>query len=50
MTAIVLDQIAKPFHQTCYSKLTHREQEIVNFLVGIDVLVITGNKVTKRSN
>jgi len=48
MTAIVLTQIARPFNKACYSKLTSREQEIVNFLVGIDVLVIEGNRVMVR--
>lgn len=48
MTKIVLDQIAKPFHMALYSKLTSREREVVNFLCGIDVLEIQGNRVIKR--
>ena len=48
MTRIVLDQIAKPFHMACYTKLTSREREVVDFLCGIDVLEIHGNKVIKR--
>lgn len=48
MTAIVLQQVSKPFIGACYNKLTTREQDVVNFLVGIDVLVIEGNKVKGR--
>lgn len=48
MTKIVLDQVAKPFHGALYSKLTSREREIVDFLLGIDALELHGNKLVTQ--
>lgn len=47
MSQIVLDQISQHLVGTCYPKLTCRERAIVDFLCGIDVLHINGNKVCK---
>jgi hypothetical protein len=49
MTKIVLDQVAAPFVGACYNKLSQRERTVVDFLLGIDVLEVIGNKITKRS-
>lgn len=50
MSQIVLDQISRHFVGACYPKLNARERGVVDFLCGIDVLSIIGNKVCKGSN
>ncbi len=50
MSQIVLDQISRHFVGCCYPKLTVRERGVVDFLCGIDVLSIVGNKVTKGAH
>jgi len=48
MSQIIIDQITVHLDGACYNKLTHRERAIADFLLGIDALVLNGNKLNKR--